>query len=130
MLNKEQILAAKDFEIEIIDVPEWDGQVIVRNMTAKRRDQLEQSMFKVKGSQMANRDMSNLRAKVVALSICDQDGNFLFDLADAEALGEKSVSAIDRLFPVCQKLSKLTQEDAEAIMSNLQETPKGDSLSD
>jgi len=115
ILTKDQILQAKDIRMEEVEVPEWDGgTVIVKTMTGVERDQFEASIV----SEPGQRDMRNLRAKIVALSVVDENGNRLFSFEDAVELGEKSARALNRIFSVAQRLSGFTPQDVEELRKN------------
>lgn len=116
-LTKEQILGASDIQIKKVEIPEWNGFVFVKGMTAKERDGFEASIIRMNGK-VRKVDMRDLRAKLVSKSICDEDGKLLFDEKDIKELGEKSASAVQRIFTVAQELSGLTDEDAEELLKN------------
>jgi hypothetical protein len=63
-------------------------------------------------------NLRNIRAKLVALTVVDEDGNRIFSDEDAEALGKKSAAALDRIFAVAQRLSGLRPEDVEELAGN------------
>lgn len=127
ILTREQILQADDIRKEEVNVPEWDGgTVIVKTMTGTERDQLEASII----SEPGQRDMRNLRAKIVALSVVDEEGKRLFSFEDTVALGGKSARALDRVFAVAQRLSGFTPKDVEDLTKNLSAGPDEGSPSD
>jgi hypothetical protein len=112
-LTKAAILAAHDLETEEVAVPEWGGTVLVRAMSARDRDALEVA---IGGTGAANLD--NVRARIVAASVVDEDGKRLFDPGDVVALGEKSAAAVDRVFTVAARLSAITPGDVETLAKN------------
>ena len=117
MLSKGQILEASDMTTEVVHVPEWDGNVIVKTMTGMERDKFETSLLTEEGgSSMKN--MENLRAKMVVMCVVDGDGKRLFGDKDTEALGRKSARAIDRIFTVAQRLNAIGTEDVEELTKN------------
>lgn len=116
-LSREDILGASDIQIKKVKIPEWGGHVYVKGMTAKERDDFEASIIRMNGK-VRKVDMRDLRAKLVSKSICDEDGKLLFDEKDIKELGEKSASAVQRIFTVAQELSGLTDEDAEELLKN------------
>lgn len=117
MLTKEKILGIKDLQIEEVVIPEWEGSVFVRGMTGAERDAFESSVVDIRGtSQKIN--MLNVRAKLVSLTTCDEDGNRLFEDADVIELGKKSASALQRIFDVAQRLSGLTKDELKALEKN------------
>ena len=122
LLTRQQILEAQDIEDEIVEVPEWGGSVKVQGLTGTERDQFESALIKGKGKN-TTMNLRNVRAKLVAHSIVDDDGNRLFTDHDVGVLGAKSAAALDRVFAVAQKLSGITKEDVEELAKNLEDAP-------
>lgn len=120
LLTREQILEVQDIQTEVVDVPEWGGSVKVQGLTGEERDALESSLIRGKGKN-ASINMQNLRAKLVAASVVNGNGERVFTDQDAIALGKKSASALDRVFAVAQELSGITKEDIEELEKNLQD---------
>jgi len=117
MLNKDQIFSVQDLLIEEVEVPEWGGTVFVRGMTGTERDSFESSVVDIRGSsQKVN--MINLRAKLVSLSVCDEQGNRIFNDSDVIELGKKSAIALQRIFDVAQRLSGLSKEEMKTLEKN------------
>lgn len=117
LLTKNDILQAQDIKTETVDVPEWGGQVIVRALDGAERDMLEASMIEGKGKN-TRVNLQNLRAKLVARSLVDENGKRLFEDGDIQALAHKSASALNRVYEVAQQLSGITQEDVEELTKN------------
>jgi len=117
LLNKDQILKADDLKSEIVEVPEWGGEVKVRTMTGIERDTFEESIFDSKGKD-TKMNFKNLRAKLVVLTIIGDNGERLFIEADVEALGKKSAKALDRIFGVAQRLNGIGQKEVEELTKN------------
>ncbi len=131
-LSRDDILKAEDTTPEEVPVPEWGGSVLVRGMTGKERDQFEVSLAEESagsvqvqrgraGGRPPGRNLVNMRAKIVARCVVDDDGNRLFSDADVAALGEKSGAPIDRIFIVAARLSGMGEEDAETMTANFAE---------
>lgn len=110
MLSKEQILGARDHQIREVDVPEWGGTACVRSLSGASRDRIEAAF-------MANQT-EGLKALVVAMSLCDADGNLLFGVDEAEQLQEKSGAVLDRLFEAAWEISGLKAGSLEAAEGN------------
>ena len=89
----------------------------MRGLTGKERDALEASMIEGKGKK-AEVNLVNLRAKLVARSIVDEDGKRVFEDEDIPALAQKSASALTRVYEVAQRLSGITQEDVDELTKN------------
>lgn len=136
ILSKEAILSADDLEKELVEVPQWGGAVYVRALTGAERDAFEQSMVEMRTVRQGRKQetvremrLQNIRARLCALTICDEEGNRLFTDADVQALGRKSASALNRVFQVAQRLSGLTDEDVEELAGNSDEIRSDDSSS-
>lgn len=129
ILSKSDILAAVDAKIELVSVPEWGGEVYVRGMSGLERDAFETSIVQQRGkSQQVN--LSNIRAKLCATSICDESGKLLFTPGDVNELGKKSAIALQRVFEVAQKLSGIGADDIDELAEGLKESPFDGSPSD
>lgn len=116
-LGRDDILGVQDIDIEEVDVPEWSGPVFVKGMTGKEREQFEKGYSDAGG---------NIRAQLASMTICDKDGVLLFSLKDVEELGNKSASALMRVFDVARKLSRIGTKGVEEMEAN----PSGGSASD
>jgi len=127
-LNRSQILSAKDLPIEEVAVPEWGGTVFVRGMNGAERDAFELSVIDQK--QKGKVDLNNIRAKLCALTICDESGERIFSEKDVAALAKKSAAALSRVFVVAQRLSGMTEDDAREIQQDFLSGQKGASISD
>ena len=103
-LCREAILNAQDIKTEEVNVPEWGGVVLVKSLTGSEKDKYEQSIYSVKDGANYN----NIRSKLAALCICDEELKPIFSIADVEALGQKNAAALDRVFQAAQKLSGLS----------------------
>jgi hypothetical protein len=125
ILTAEEILQADDLPKELVEVPEWGGEVYVRTMTGLERDSWEGSIVKMKPRRVNGRNIqepeiifANARAKLLAKVLCDESGKALFSEHQVDVLGGKSASALDKCFTVAQKLNHLTNEDVEELTKN------------
>ena len=114
LLSKSEILSAHDLKTEDVSVPEWGGDVRVRTITGSERDAFEGGLVGEGGQ----RNLSNLRARLLSLAIVDENGSRLFSENDAAILGGKSSAALDRLFDVAQRLNGIGQAAEAAIAKN------------
>ena len=110
VLGRDAILSADDMGHVPVNVPEWGGSVHVRMLTARQRDAFE---LWVSGD-----TKENIRARLAVLCVCDADGKLLFSDDDADALGEKSGSAMDRIFDAAADLNKFSKKDTEELEGN------------
>ena len=63
-------------------------------------------------------NMQNIRAKLAAATIVDEEGKLLFDENDIIKLGNKSCAALDRVFAAAQRLNLITNSDVEDLAKN------------
>ena len=111
-LSASQIISADDAKIEAIEVPEWGGTVYVKTLRGTDRDAFETSLIAREGERDGR--MENVRARLVALTLCDEAGARLFEDGEIAALGRKSARALDRVFAVAQRLNGIGTEQAAA----------------
>jgi hypothetical protein len=129
ILTHDQILQANDIVTETVSVPEWGGEVLVRGLSGSERDAFEDATLEQVGkSRKVN--LANVRARLCALSIVDENGKRMFSDGEVRALGRKSAAALDRVFSVAQRLSGLTDEDVEELAKNSNGGQSEDSGSD
>ena len=122
MLKKETILWIKDIAVEKVEVPEWGGHVYAKGLTGAERDKFEASLVTTRGKER-NVNMANIRAKLASLTVCDDTGARMFSEEDVQALGQKSASALQRIFEVSQRLSRIGDEDIQELAEGLKKDP-------
>jgi hypothetical protein len=129
-LTREQILEKSTLATEEVEVPEWGGSVLLRELSGKERDAFELSLVEQNGTdQQVN--LNNLRARLVAWSVVDENGAKLFSTdGDVIKLGELSARALQRCFEKAQELSGLSNENVKELTIRLGEVPSGGSGSD
>ena len=119
-LTKDEILGADDLKRETVDIPEWGGEVLLRELRGRERDAFEEGSL----DKQRNVSMVNMRARLVALSAIDEEGERLFTAKEALELGGKSATALNKLFEVCCKLSGITETDVDELEKNSEATPQ------
>ena len=108
MLSREEIFNFKAvIPTEVVDVPEWSGQVKVRGLTAGERDAFEIGMKDAR--------KPNVRAALVARAALSENGARLFTDADADSLAGFDSRPLDRLFAVAARLSGITPDDVDKL---------------
>lgn len=118
LLSRDAILAIKDTKYEDVPVPEWGGTVRIKALSGSERDQFEASIVGTGGGRARQRNMINIRARLVALTIVDENMQTMFTPGDVDELGTKSASALDRCFAVAQRLAGITDADVEELDGN------------
>lgn len=113
-LTSDAILACTALRTERVEIPEWGGFVMVRELTGDERDHYESELAK------AFRDGRALqpRALLCAMSVVGETGERLFTHETHVArLGKKSGRALDRIADVAERLSGIGK-GAEAAQGN------------
>ena len=125
-----EILEIDDIVFEEVDVPEWGGKLLVRSLSGAERDAYELSIVVIKGTK-TSLDMSNMRARLVSMSVIDdkKTRKRVFSDRDVTKLGNKSGKALDRVFTACQKISGLESDSLQGALENLALTPSEGSTS-
>ena len=118
-LTREEVLNADDRPIEKVSVPEWGGHVNIRVLGGADRD-----LFEAAAHAGNNK---NLRARIAAKCICDDEGKHVFTEQDIIRLGTKSGIALDRVFAAALTQSKMSEADMVALVGNSEAAPSGDS---
>ncbi len=129
ILSKADILGSHDMRIKTVEVPEWGGSVRLRSLTGAERDAFEALLVKdIDGKRVP--DLANLRAKLLAATIVDEEDRQIFSAGDIAALGKKSAVALDRVFNVAQRLNGMSADAVEEAVKNSDSAPAGASTSD
>lgn len=116
--TKESIRAAVEAartnpDIEQRDVPELGGLTYVRGLTGKQRDVWEQWCVVGEGK---NKHLKNVRGKLLARTLCDEQGTRLMADVDAEWLGDLPGAIISPLYDIAARLSGIS----EAVKQDLE----------
>ena len=140
-LTKEMLLEQKDtLAIEKVQLQDSKGvvrgHVFVREMTAKEKNTWELSLTK-RLPKIGNRqqetemNLEDYRAKLAICTICDEQGVRQFDMKPniIATLSERlSASNMERIADAASALNKITKEDQEELVKNL-EADQNDSSS-
>jgi hypothetical protein len=62
--------------------------------------------------------LTNLRAKLVALTLVDASGARLFEVGDVDRLGLKSAGALEKVFVVAQRINGLGGQAEDDALKN------------
>lgn len=114
MALKDDIFSQIRRQTERVEVPEWQTEVWVREMTAAERDAYEQAQIGPDGKP----NMDNARAKLLVRCLADQAGELIFSAADAEKLGEAQGTVLTRLFLVASRLNGLSESEIKDAAKN------------
>lgn len=111
MLNKDQIIAARDIKKKELEIPEWGGSVTIQGLSAEVAAKFKDDNYKDDGSPAVSEAI--IMANLAALTIVGENGGRVFDDESAKELSKKSVAVIKRIFDVAADLSGLGADDVE-----------------
>lgn len=115
-LTRDQIKAKRGVRPrEPVNVPELGGTVYVAKMTARERDDFE---FMVTGGKVGGMNMSNIRARFLAIVCVNEDGTKMFDEADAEWLGDLDTDVVQAIVDAGFRLNGIGSNALEEAAKN------------
>ncbi len=115
-----------------VDVPEWNGRVRVVGLTGTERDRWEELRMvdkrDAKGKVTRQMDLTNFRASLVAMSVRSPTDRAarVFGEDQVVKLGNQPAAALERVFDVARRLSRLTDEDIDELSDELKDDPSGE----
>jgi hypothetical protein len=115
-LSKAALLAATALPRERVEVPELGAGafVFIQGMSGSERDAWETSLVRGRGTSRKV-DTLNIRAKLVVRCLVNEDGTRVFENHEAEQVGAIRVDVLQRLFEVAQRLSGVSDKDADEL---------------
>jgi len=122
-LSRDQILQADDIQKESVNIPQWGGEVWVKGLNGAERDAFEVSIMEFREGKKPKLVLENMRAKLCAMTVCDENGKRIFKDEDIPALGKKSAKALSLIFDKAQELNGLSDEDVEKLSKNSVSAP-------
>lgn len=111
ILNKDQIFAAQDLQVSYIDIPEWGGQIKVKEMSAADRIEFEKQ-------QSSDLKPSEMIVRLVLMTCVDDNNQRIFSNDDLQALEQKSPSILLKIFNESMKINILNSEKIEEKAEN------------
>lgn len=123
VLTKDDIvaaIAARAREVKNVPVKEWGGSVNIRRLDAAD----------LEATGMTSGEQSpDIMLRVLSVSLCDDEGNALFGLAELESLHKADAMVTLRLFADCARYNGLLTGELEAMVGTFAEAPRDDSSS-
>lgn len=130
LLTRDDILRAKDLKHEDVEVPEWGGTVRVRGLRGVERDEFESSIVVTNPDGTTRVESKSMRARLCSLTVVGENDVRLFTADDVAALGQKSASALERVFDVAMRLAGMSKDEVEKLGKDSEETVPDDSSLD
>lgn len=134
-LLRDQLLKKDALKVQKVDLGN-DDFVYVTEMTARQKDIYDQSLLKrirdKKGSiTNIEPDTDDYRAKLLVITVCDENGNLILQPNDFRLLSQAmSTTKLDIIYKAAQEINGLSEEKQEEIEKNSDTEPEGNSSSD
>jgi hypothetical protein len=120
-LSRDAIAAARDFRTITVPVPEWGGEVLLREMSVGSQDAIRQLLFRYATAGDDNTEELAFNRRVIlehpelileqqiltlAACLCDEQGALLFDDPEGHViLRQRSLAVIERLYDAAMALN-------------------------
>lgn len=117
LITRELLLKPITVPTEDVPVPELGGDAVVRlrGMTAGQRTRFEQQ-FQGKGGKQRN--IQQLRERLLVQTVVGEDGEPLLTLDDVAAISQQSAVVVERLVNVAMRLCGMSDTDVESLVGN------------
>lgn len=130
-LTAEQIIEAEDLYKEQFDTPEWgqDTFIYIRVMEAEHGivfDTRVWEMYEDKKIKVTQRTIE-IGDMLCAFTICDEDGNLLFDMERVKELRKKSRTIYERITDTARRINHIGEY--KEILKKKSEAAPGDGSS-
>lgn len=113
VLDKAAILAlaSKSPNVEKLSLPEIGGDIYIKELTAGEREALETQM-------RAQTDKNAVRATVFVHTVCDEDGELMFDVEDIETIKQLPSRPVIKVFNRSNEMNGITPEQVDVAEKN------------
>lgn len=135
LLNRDQILGAKDMVFEDVATPEWAPEgstdeeraqagVRIRNLTGNGRGVFIQQSLEMKKTEDAGKRVDfEIEMLLVAMTAVDEEGKLIFTRDDIAALGERNAAPVARCAEVAARLSGISQKARDEAVKKSEPAP-------
>ncbi len=117
VLSRDAVLQKTDLKTEKVEVPEWGGDVYVREFTQAERTEFGVESYLEEDKKKTD-SLKTVKIKTVIMSTVDDKGSNLFTIKDFDILNKKSAIVIDRIWKKAWKLSGMQVGDVEKVTKN------------
>jgi hypothetical protein len=130
LLNRNQILEAKDIKTKVIPVSEWGGDIMIKQLSAKEYNDITMNMVNIR--KMAAKQLSskknadenledainelaikNQKILLIIKSVVDENMKPLFTEADMELLYQKNTNVIDKIIAEIEEFNANSIEETK-----------------
>jgi hypothetical protein len=112
---RDKILNAQDIKSEILNIPEWEVDILVKSMTGKKRALVMGEAMDKKGKM----NFENMYADLAITSSYDPETlKLIFEPTDRNVLNEKNGGVLERIAQVVIRISGLDVDAVETATKN------------
>lgn len=128
LLNRNQILEAKDIKTKDIEVKEWGGTIRIKQLSAKEYNDITMNMVNIRkmaAKQLSSKKNSdenledainelaikNQKILLIIKSVVDENMKPLFTEADMELIYQKNTNVIDRIITEIEAFNAVATEE-------------------
>ena len=114
-LSRDDILQTQGIRTDEVEVPEWGGKVLVRELSATEVTQIGFAMADEKDTKVKV-DLAKLGEyipHILAWCIVDENLDSVFDLDSIRRLASKSIAPVQRIIAKIMDLSNLSPDEEE-----------------
>ena len=112
-LSRDDILQTQGIRTDEVEVPEWGGKILVRELSAAEVAKIGFGMAG-KGGGETEVDLAKLGEYVpqmIAWCVVDENLNSIFDLEDIMRLSAKSINPVQQIITKIMELSDLSPDE-------------------
>ena len=117
---RSKVLESDDIEEEIITIPQWGIDLLVKGMSGSDR-----AKFLKRSSTAGEVDLERFYPELVIATCFDPEDpeHKVFEPADRDALGKKSGAALELVATLALRLSGMGPKSIDTVVESLSEAP-------
>lgn len=113
---KQMIEQVEDLHVTSINVPEWNFDVYVRMLSGDDIDAIGTAYQVTKDKSGVVAANNAFTDELLVRSLCDEDGNQLFDITELPSLKKKNGEALKRIVKESLRLNRLDKEGQDSAV--------------
>lgn len=132
LLTRKDVLSKNRLKMELVEVPEWEGDVYIRELSQGQLLEYNEHLHKIseKNPEITPSASLELMALLVFYSVCDEQGNPLFAEDDVKDLANSNLNVLLTLSTKIMKLSGVSGEAIDEVAANLKNAQSDSSATD
>ena len=124
---RDDILKSRTAKPKMEAIQVFGHPLYVRKIKGAELDQYEGQRLDIRSAKDIRINYRNMRARLVVLVLCDENGERIFSDADVEAVGELPADELDAIYDVGLRLNGMDKDATERLEKNSDQEPHGGS---